>query len=143
MKIHRTILDHIAAEQSQRQTRKPVAADFQAHLARELDKAAFRPDMPAEGQGAVGEVDKARTTQALDRALGDLERYARRLEGADPAMDLKEAYEVLQRISRTVDELRKGAAEPGGDPLLRSMVDELNVLTVTETFKFNRGDYMS
>lgn len=159
MKIERSIYERLAAEQAQRQARRLDGGGFGALLARELDKTSARldPSQVALNTSTVQQLgatdddsrwtagnDNSGTQQlaaSVDQVLNDLERYANRLGSQSSDGDLKEAYEVLDRISSTVDALRKDASALNANPELRAMVDELGILTVTETFKFNRGDY--
>jgi hypothetical protein len=70
--------------------------------------------------------------------------YAQQLESPAKRANLREAYSVLEQISQAVSELKQDVPKfAATNPSLESMVNELEVLTVTETFKFNRGDYNS
>jgi hypothetical protein len=52
---------------------------------------------------------------------------------------LREAHAALQDMQGQVDGLKAAAKDQPG---LQSIVNELDVLTRTEQFKFNRGDYL-
>ncbi len=106
----------------------------------------------ATGAEAVQAVDRAEAIQpqiterevmdTLDAVLDKWESYADSL-GAMRQGDLRQAYGVLEDISSEVEGLKAaaGSLEDGGGDL-QSMVDTLEIMTVTERFKFNRGDYL-
>lgn len=86
--------------------------------------------------------DALRTDQAAARVSGLLdqwEQYAGALKG--PQSDLKAMYGLLQGMTREVAEI-KGSGLAQGNEALGAMLNELDVLTTTETIKFNRGDYL-
>lgn len=77
---------------------------------------------------------------SMDNLLTQWETYAGQLSGS--AGGLKNADGVLSRITDGVKKLKEdnptlSATHPG----LSSMVDQLEVMAVTERIKFNRGDY--
>ena len=83
--------------------------------------------------------------QALDQASGALdmwESYVNALGKPGAENNLREAYALLQGLDTQVSSLKRGA-EPvlGQNPNLASLVNELEIMTATEKFKFNRGDY--
>lgn len=81
--------------------------------------------------------------ESLDSLLNDWEEYAGQLESQGESMDLKDAYKRLSRIGGEIERLKAENPDMGQkNPGLKSIVDELEVLSVTETFKFNRGDYV-
>lgn len=79
----------------------------------------------------------------LDSVLDQLESYASTLKLDSAQGGLRNAYGVLEDLSTQVDQLKQSLPDlPQGNPALQSVVDELEILTVTERFKFNRGDYL-
>lgn len=77
---------------------------------------------------------------SMDSLLTQWETYAGQLSGS--AGGLKNADGVLSSITDGVKKLKEdnptlSATHPG----LSSMVDQLEVMAVTERIKFNRGDY--
>ena len=92
-------------------------------------------DEPAQGMG-LGQI-----AQGVDSLLGNLDAYAERLSQKGGA-DLRGAYSLLEGMGKELAAIRGAspdlAARHAG---LASMVNELEVLTTAETFKFNRGDY--
>lgn len=79
---------------------------------------------------------------AMEGMFDTLDGYALQLAGSEPG-NLKEAYSLLQNMNGQIADFKQrfpGAAEE--QPELAAMVNELDVLATTETFKFNRGDYL-
>ncbi len=78
--------------------------------------------------------------EAVVRMEGILERwenYAANLREV-PGASLRSAWAELEGISGEVEQVKGLTA---GNPGLRGLADELEVLAVTERIKFNRGDY--
>jgi len=81
--------------------------------------------------------------QHIDSLLNKWDTYAQALKTPAAGDDLRQAYGYLANIQSEVQELKGAAPNLGVEhPRLKSMVDELEILTVTEQFKFNRGDYL-
>lgn len=79
----------------------------------------------------------------LERLLGEWEEYAQRLETPGEEAGLKDAYAVLARIGGEVERIKTENPDLASrNPELKSLVDEMEILSVTETIKFNRGDYV-
>ncbi len=85
------------------------------------------------------------SAKAFDRASGALdmwESYVNVLSTPGNAGNLRDAYGFLESVETQVATLK---AESGPaleqNPNLANIVNELDVLTTTEKFKFNRGDY--
>ncbi len=79
---------------------------------------------------------------SIEGLLGQMDAYASSLSshGSD---DLRGAYALLQDMDRGVKALRRAVPGLGSrDAGLEAMVNELEVLTATESVKFNRGDYL-
>lgn len=77
----------------------------------------------------------------VDGILNQWEKYSGQL--ADGQNGLRQAYGTLEDIQSGVKKLKD--EHPGLDghsPQLSSLVNELEVMTVTEKIKFNRGDYL-
>jgi hypothetical protein len=87
---------------------------------------------------------EAKAMDNLDNLLLQWENYARQL-AAEPH-GLRHAHDTLNRISSQIGELKANwsqegfAAAPGSG--LKGMLNELDVLAVTERIKFDRGDYI-
>lgn len=79
----------------------------------------------------------------LERLLGEWEEYAQRLDTPGGDAGLKDAYAVLARIGGEVERIKAENPDLASkNPELKSLVDEMEILSVTETIKFNRGDYV-
>ncbi len=80
----------------------------------------------------------------IDNVLSKWENYAQTLQTQDQDEGLRQAYGVLENIEQDIEGLKEtvpNLAEENSD--LQDMVDELEILTVTEKIKFNRGDYIA
>ncbi len=78
----------------------------------------------------------------MEGMFSTLEDYAQQLARNDKA-DLREAYALLENVNSQLGQFKTrfpGMREE--DPAMAAMINELDVLTATETFKFNRGDYL-
>ena len=82
-------------------------------------------------------VDSAVAGQ-VESVLDKWDNYAASLAGSESG--LKSAYGTLDEIANEVAAIKE--SQPNLDPGLKSIVDELETLTATEQFKFNRGDYV-
>lgn len=139
--------------------------DFGAALAQELglDSGTKKPGatpLPGSqanviGQMLLGSTEKSSAPetemevvmqQALEQASGALdtwESYVGALGQSGTQGSLREAYSYLQGLDQQVAALKQGAQPvQGKNPGLDSLVQELDVMTTTEKFKFNRGDYV-
>lgn len=89
--------------------------------------------------------DMAVLDAAFEQAAGALDmwdRYATIL-GTSPANSaLRDAYSLLEGIDGRITELKNNPAA-GSNPALSGLLNELEVLSATEKFKFNRGDYLA
>jgi hypothetical protein len=56
--------------------------------------------------------------------------------------NLREGYNLLADIRQNIQEVKGDLAQTSGQGLA-AMVEELDILTTTEEFKFNRGDYLN
>ena len=77
----------------------------------------------------------------LDSALDKLDQYAQNLRST---ASLKQAYGVLDDIEGEVQKIKGDNPDLATQyPALQGVVSQLEVMTVTERIKFNRGDYSS
>ncbi len=87
------------------------------------------------------------TDKVLNQASGALdmlESYASTLRKPEGKGNLREAYSLLEGIESQVSALKKESKETlEQNPELASLVNELEVMSVTEKMKFNRGDYVA
>ena len=149
------------AESRRTKTSRAAGDEFGALLTRQLD--AEQPQGAAGLENAAPLASNLRTVplagimeesalsegQSVEEAMvgqmetmfGSVERYAGELARNDRA-DLRRAYGLLEEVGGQMAEFKSrfpnaDAEQPG----LAAMVNELDALVVTETFKFNRGDY--
>lgn len=97
---------------------------------------------PLPGMRGVAGVMSVTESQSLatgvEQVLDQWDAYAREIGNTESA-DLRKAYDQLEAITGTVQSLKSKAAD--ASPAMRSIIDELDVMAVTEKIKFNRGDY--
>ncbi|MBQ3058840.1 MAG: hypothetical protein IJD16_00785 [Desulfovibrio sp.] len=96
-------------------------------------------------QSRAADADTQVLQAAFDQASGTLELwddYARALSSSGQETSLRDAYAMLEGIESQVSRLRQDTDSlRGRNPGFDSLLNELEVMTVTEKFKFNRGDY--
>lgn len=88
--------------------------------------------------------DMAALQAAIDNASGALDiwdSYAKAIGGASGA-SLRDAYAMLEGIDSQVERL-KASPVAGTNAALDGVINELEILSITEKFKFNRGDYLA
>ena len=98
-------------------------------------------------QTEPADIDEDVIQSAFSQASGTLDMwdsYVNALGSSGQGGSLREAYSLLQGIDGQVSALKTNtAAVRGQNEGLDSLVNELDVMTATEKFKFNRGDYNS
>ncbi len=101
-----------------------------------------------EQTGAVEAVEQvagdsaAAVVERVDGMLDKWEQYSRQI-GAEEEADLKGASATLEDISGDLTQLREQNPDLAEQhPGLGSVVNELEVMSFTERFKMNRGDYV-
>ena len=98
-------------------------------------------------QTESADIDEDVIQTAFSQASGTLDMwdsYVNALGSSGQGGSLREAYSLLQGIDGQVSALKTNtAAVRGQNAGLDSLVNELDVMTATEKFKFNRGDYTS
>jgi len=77
----------------------------------------------------------------MESILNEWENYAGTLSSNTSSSGLKQANSMLANIEDSVRKLKEGTPQLGKDSPLSSLVNELEVMTVTERNKLNRGDY--
>lgn len=90
------------------------------------------PDTPALMQEAV---------DRMEGMFNTLDSYAAQIGSGN--QDMRQAYGLLQNMGQQVADFK--ARFPNAEqeqPALAAMLNEVDVLFTTETFKFNRGDYV-
>jgi hypothetical protein len=137
---------------------------FEVMLAKELrqpggDAQGTLPPLPGAQTGLIGQMlldplAQAEAADPLEEAfqqslqqasglLDSMNAYMNALSARGADGNLKAIYPLLEGLEQQVGALKQGAA-----PLetkhagLASLINELEILTTTEKFKFNRGDYI-
>lgn len=152
---------HLQEQQAQLQRKNPglTGTGFDALLAQQLgagaEQAVFDPAVTANAglynqiklseTESVSEIDPdmAVYQAAFDQASGALDlwdNYARTLGASTSNTALRDAYAMLEGIDGQVS-LLKASPAAGKSAALDAIINELEVLSATEKFKFNRGDY--
>ena len=84
----------------------------------------------------------AMVADSIDAMLGNLDEYTDTLSSPQGA-DLRKAYGILQGMDQNLAALREAAPDLARQHAgMASLVDEIAVITRTETVKLNRGDYL-
>lgn len=165
MKIHPDQLEGVRPDSTSQTNRvKPPSTAFGDLLNQEVAKSGTEttktsaPLPPPGGLGTinalvgVGDVEtvapaadaETAVMEKVENLLDKWDQYAQNLQGGSGAVNLKEAYGVLEDIDGTVQRLKGENPDLAQThPALQGMVSELEVMAVTERIKFNRGDYLS
>lgn len=163
MKIHPDQLEGVRPDKAPQTNRvKPPSTAFGDLLNQEVAKSSAEPAKstatlpPPGGLGNLGALFSATTVEAVapvpkaekaimdkvENLLDKWDQYARNLKSTSNASSLKQAYGVLDDIDGTVRQIKADNPDLAQKhPALQGMVAELEVLTVTERFKFNREGY--
>ncbi len=131
--------DQLTADAAPGTTINPNAAqEVQANLYGQLIVESPNTDTAIDPDMAVLEA-------AFDQASGALDmwdRYAAILGSSPADSALRDAYSILEGIDDKIGELRQNSAA-SANPALNGLLNELEILSTTEKFKFNRGDYLA
>lgn len=156
MKIHPDQIEGVRQSQEQQKANKTESPQqaFGDVLGQEVSKAGategseavapppgltVNPLLAPQAVSAVApSVEEGQAMAQVESALDSLETYATTLGGTESG-DLKQAYAALESFQTDVAGLKDAAQD---SPELQGMVDELEVLAMTEQMKFNRGDYL-
>jgi len=149
--------DQLAALQLQQKNkaRNTPGEEFAQALAQELESdsssAASTATAPA---GPIVRLDQAMQTamlnnpteqtvmEKMDSLLSKWENYSQIIGSADG--NLREGYSLLADIRQNLSEVKGDLSQASGvGQGVEAMVEELDILTTTEEFKFNRGDYLN
>jgi hypothetical protein len=149
---------HPTIEEQQRQKTEatPKGSSFEDILAKEsgasqqVAKPATPPPLMGLNPLLQVQAPEAATSNAenkvmdqMENLLDEWEKYAGQLGSTAGQADLRQAYSSLQRIGDQVKTIKSGLDDmQDNQPGLKAMVDEMEIMTVTETIKFNRGDYL-
>ena len=105
-----------------------------------IDLSSLQAVDSTDASGEINEQERA-VMENVDTLLTKWESYADKLAAGAGSDSLKQAYGVLDDIESGVRQLKEDLPA-GANAGLGSLVNELEVMTVTEKFKFNRGDYI-
>lgn len=105
-----------------------------------LDLSGVQDAETVEAAGQCSEEERA-VMNNMDTLLAKWENYADTLASGSGRDSLKQAYGVLENIESGVKKLKDDLPRDANAGL-GSLVNELEVMTVTEKIKFNRGDYL-
>ena len=105
---------------------------------------AFDPRLSADQQASAEQAtDPEQVANELEGILDQWEVYSAQITG-EGTPDLKGAFGTLQELAHNLATLKQTAPSLQTDfPELDSVRNELEVMTVTEQFKMNRGDYLA
>lgn len=90
------------------------------------------------------DTDTAVLQAAFEEASGALDlwdTYAQTLGRSNTDTALKDAYSLLEGIDTRLSRIKSSPAA-GTNAILDGILNELEILSTTEKFKFNRGDYL-
>ena len=156
--------EQLQALQETEARRKPSAAQdgFESLLAQQMDtktaqglastldpQALMRGTMPVSLTGETGAAASgllqgtaAEMTMRMDGLFNGMESYALQLASDNPTA-LRGAYSQLEQPNTELASFRSAFPDLEAEqPELAAMMNELEAVAVTETFKFNRGDYL-
>lgn len=104
---------------------------------------AFDPRLNAEQKDvAPAAVDPKKVADDLEGILNQWEKYSTQIS-SQGTPDLKGAFGTLKELAHNLATLKQTAPSLKADfPELDDVRNELEVMTVTEQFKINRGDYL-
>lgn len=164
MKIHPDQLEGVRPDSAPQTNRvKPPSTAFGDLLSQEVAKSGTQtaktsaPLPPPGGLGTLSALLGASTVESVapvpqaekaimekvENLLDKWDQYAQNLQGGSGAVNLKKAYGVLEDIDGTVQQIKADNPDLAQKhPALQGMVSELEVMAVTERYKFNRpGNY--
>ncbi len=156
MKIRPDQIEGVSPEQTQRKNKAQQSGQaFGEFLSQEVAKGdapaatqamapplIVNPLIAAEAMSSVQSVDSGAASVAgqVESILDKWDDYAANLSGSGSG--LKSAYGTLDEIANDVATLKSEQPDLASQPGLKSIVDDLEAMAVTERFKFNRGDYV-
>lgn len=160
MKISNEKLRAIQEQEAQRARTQKSSDDFTDILSRQLDAGqAMSADgvsqspvsaqgvsvLPMTGMQANGldsnPADFEEATTRMESMFSTFEQYADTI-GREGTGDLREAYSLLESMNSQIAGFKERFPDASAQqPQFASLLNEIDVLATTETFKFNRGDY--
>lgn len=96
-------------------------------------------------QTAAFSPEENKAMDDISEILDMVDLYSSALAGLDGQgqENLKRAYSILENVSDAAAKLKNSFAGLADNPVLAGIVNELDVMTATEKFKINRGDYLA
>jgi len=162
MKVRMEELNALLQQEQAAQHAKSKGEGFEAMLAKELRQPGggmqgTQPPLPGAQAGIIGQMfleplDQAESANPLEDALqlslqqaygllDSMNAYVNALSAPVADSSLKAIYPLLEGLEQQMGSLKQGAISEEKHAGLASLINELEVLTTTEKFKFNRGDY--
>lgn len=161
MKITSEQLRALQELEAKRTALPKTGGDFSELLTRQLEQngqsAPVMPEKapaPTQGLATISLSGMAQSAESsapihseeaanqMDGMVTTFERYANQMARNENA-DLREAYALLESMNGQIAGFKSQFPNAGEEmPELAAMLNELDVLATTETFKFNRGDYL-
>ena len=153
--------DQIKQIQDQNQQQEKLKAkqtdDFARFLEQELTPEKRSPDSSAavhldqsrmqtlhtqlktQGLEQISNQSESEFMDRLEQILGQWENYSQQLQ---EEQHLRQSYATLQDISREIENLKQNSSVSTLNPELENLLSELEIMSITEEIKFNRGDYL-
>ncbi len=153
--------DQIKQIQDQNQQQEKLKAkqtdDFARFLEQELTPEKRSPDSSAavhldqsrmqtlhtqlktQGLEQISNQSESEFMDRLEQILGQWENYSQQLQ---EEQHLRQSYATLQDISREIENLKQNSSVSTQNPELENLLSELEIMSITEEIKFNRGDYL-
>jgi hypothetical protein len=130
----------VGSEQTTQTTQTTgIAAPPLASLA-SVDLSGVQTTDTTETSSGISQEEQS-VMENMDTLLTQWQNYADKLATGSGSDSLKQAYGVLENIESGVKQL-KDDLPSNTSAGLGSLVNEMEVMTVTEKIKFNRGDYI-
>jgi len=162
MKVRMEEVNALLQQEQAAQQAKSKGGGFEAVLAKELrqsggDAQGALPPPPGAQGGVIGQMllePREQAESALRNALqlnlqqasgllDSMNAYVNALSARGADGSLKAIYPLLEGMEQEMGTLKQeGMSLEEKHAGLASLINELEVLTTTEKFKFNRGDYI-
>jgi hypothetical protein len=131
------LLDQRIAAEKSRESAPAGGANVSARGLAPVSLPAMAASPAPADQGAALEI-----ASRLENLFTGMEDYAQQLASDSPG-SLRGAYTLLEGATGGIAALKSAYPDlERGQPALAALVNELEILSLSETFKFNRGDYL-
>ncbi len=91
---------------------------------------------------ASGTYSRQALLNEIENSLSSLDLYTQSIQSQNASFNMKQAWQGLTAFNQSVNDLRQNYASLSEqDSSLDAMINDLEIMAVTETYKFNRGDY--